>query len=103
MNSFKTNRYFKGNFFRCKKALDKAPNPKDIKLYERFNKLKDYNDIGTNLPLPPPGLLPPGLPEFIPNNNDINKYNYDDDNFSPSQLYFPHSSRMPPTDNISQQ
>ena len=27
-----------------KKALDKAPNPKDAELYERLSKLKTFND-----------------------------------------------------------
>lgn len=79
-----------------KKVLDKASNPKDVELRERLNKLKDYNDVGRNLPSPTPGF-----PPFPTSNNNNNYYDNDDDNdFLPPLLFFPYLNRMPPTDNI---
>ena len=70
---------------------------KDVEFCKRFNKLRDYNDIGRNLPSPPEGFTP----RTLFNNNNHNDNN-DDNDFPPTDLNFPHSSRMPPVNNIPQ-
>ena len=86
------------------------PNPKDVGLRGRLNKLKNYNDAGRNLPSPLPGGFPqPPLGGFSwvslssNYNNNINNYNDDDDyDFPLPPSFSQYSSCIPPSDNIPQ-
>ena len=83
-----------------KEVLDKAPNPKDVELHQRLNKLKDYNDIGRNLLLLPPGFNPvSGNNNNNKNNNNNNNDNNDND-FPPTDSYFPYSNCVLSADDI---
>lgn len=57
-----------------------------------MNKIKDYNDIARNLPSP--------TSAFLLNNTDT-KSNEGND-FPPTDSFFPYSSCMSPSDNITQ-
>ena len=94
-----------------KSALDRAPNPKDVELEERYRKIFKGDDVngrrppspnyidrvfGSSLPpqtppTPPPSPPPPSPPPFYP--GDGGNKNYPFDNFPPP--YFPFTARFP--------